>query len=487
MILLERWHKFSASQKTLLVLFLFSLSLCNPWVRGDGIGYYAFARAPLIDHNLNFEKDFLAGNADFVQRRVDASGNFKPQSYTRAGHLDNHFTVGPAILWAPFLVVAHVATLVLHATGFPVNADGFTFLYRWAMALGTAIYGFLGLWISFHLARQYIAERWAFLGTLGIWWASSLPVYMYFNPSWSHAHSAFCVALFLWYWHKTREGRTGQQWVVLGLFAALMMNVYYLNGLMLAIPAIEALSQYWRAVRGSEPRGPSVARLFGLHTLFSAVVLVGMLPTLITRQIIYGTPFESGYIPLRRWLWRSPAFFSVLFSSDHGLLSWTPLLAFAIVGLGVFCWRERKLGGLLAAGFAGFYFFVSIYPDWDGLSSYGNRFFVSMTPIFILGLSVFLGKVFDWPFKERAGLAGAAFIVAVFVTWNLGFIFQWGTHLVPARGPISWSEMAHNQVTLVPTRLAGTARDYFIHRKAMMQRIEQEDIRQQRMKKPPNP
>ena len=72
------------------------------------------------------------------------------------------------------------------------------------MALGTAIYGFLAILLAVRIARQYVDERWAALAAVAVWWASSLPIYMYFNPSWSHAHSAFAVALFLWYWHETR-------------------------------------------------------------------------------------------------------------------------------------------------------------------------------------------------------------------------------------------------------------------------------------------
>jgi hypothetical protein len=34
--------------------------------------------------------------------------------------------------------------------------------------------------------------------------------------------------------------------------------------------------------------------------------------------------------------------------------------------------------------------------------------------------------------------------------WNAGLMFQWGSHLVPARGPISFPEMIHNQFFLVP-------------------------------------
>ena len=32
-----------------------------------------------------------------------------------------------------------------------------------------------------------------------------------------------------------------------------------------------------------------------------------------------------------------------------------------------------------------FYFVVCFHPNWDGISSFGSRFFVSLTPIFILG------------------------------------------------------------------------------------------------------
>src|SRR6202042_3601150 len=99
--------------------------------------------------------------------------------------------------------------------------------YVLAMALGTSFFGFLGMLFSFLLAKRYVRGRWAFLATIGIWFASSLPIYMYFNPAWSHAHSAFTVALFLWYWERTREGRNWTQWATLGTISGLMMDVYY--------------------------------------------------------------------------------------------------------------------------------------------------------------------------------------------------------------------------------------------------------------------
>ncbi len=244
--------------RLLLFLFLLSLVLLNPWVRGDGVGYYAFARAPLIEHSLNFEHDYIAANTGFREARLDERGQPRQIFRTHTGHLDNHFTVGPAMLWAPFLLLAHGGVLLARALGSQVAADGFSGPYHLAMAFGTAFWAFLGLLLVFRLARQYAGDLWALLATLAIWWASSLPVYMYFNPSWSHAHSAFAVSLFVFYWHQTRERRSVRQWFVLALIAGLMLNVYYANAMLLMILVVEAQRDYTAVFRRGAGTGAAV-------------------------------------------------------------------------------------------------------------------------------------------------------------------------------------------------------------------------------------
>jgi hypothetical protein len=379
------------------------------------------------------------------------------------------------------------------------------------MALGTAVYGFLGLLLAMRLAAKYVGERWAFLATAAIWWASSLPVYMYFNPSWSHAHSSFVVALFLWYWHETREVRTTTQWIVLAAIAGLMLNVYYPNAMVLAILVVEALPQYLAAMRSkhspdksldhetairvsahrsrieieSKSRGfsegeaqPNILRLATNHALFCVVMIACLFPTFLSRYVIYGNPFESGYVSVKDWAWRSPYFLAVLFSSEHGLLVWTPVLALACVGVVIFALREPRVGGAILAAMLAFYFFIASYPDWAGISSFGNRFFVSLTPIFIIGLAVFFSRVARFFASQRTAVLSLSTIAAVLVVWNLAFIFQWGTHLVPARGPIVWSEMIHNQFAVVPREIVVKAEGYLFHRSNLMQQIEQRDIEQ---------
>lgn len=465
--------------KILILIFVFTLPLVNPWVRGDGVGYYAYARAIVVNHNLQFEPDWLRANPSFYLGRIDTPGHLRADQYTRTGHVNNHFTIGPALIWIPFLAVTHTAVLAADHLGARIPADGFSWPYIDTMAFITALAGFLGLFLSFRLARKYFSERWAFLATLGIWFASSLLVYMYFNPSWSHAHSAFIVALFLWYWDRTRATRTLSQWFLLGLIAGLMLDVYYPNALFLLVVLVELAVIAARILRS---RLSSKTREFWALVLgscvFAASLVLVFLPTLVSRWIIYGSPFSTGYTEVGVWHLTNPLLGQVLFSSDHGLFSWTPILLLASAGLLFVVRRDRVLGWAVVFSALAFYFLIATYPDWDGISSYGNRFFVSLTPIFILGLTALLAASEKLVRNSRVVWRGAIAGIALLVLWNLGMLFQWGMHLIPERGPISWSQMASNQFRVVPVDLSSSVARYFTRRHQMMQGIEEKDLHQ---------
>jgi hypothetical protein len=462
--------------KILFVCFLLTLPIVNPTVHGDGVGYYAYARAVLIQHNLRFEEDWRHANRFFSAARLQADEQLRPEQYTPTGYVDNHFTVGPAILWAPFLILVHLAVLLLNAADGHISADGFSQPYVVAMALGTAFYGFLGLLLSFLLARKYVRDRWAFLATIGIWLASSLPVYMYFNPAWSHTHSAFTVALFLWYWERTRGSRTIGQWVALGLISGLMIDVYFPNGVFLLLPSIEVFLAHrslWRVDGWDSQR-----KLLFAETLFAASVVFAMLPTFITRWIVFGGLFKFGAYTAYDWIWSAPHWWQLLFSSDHGALSWTPILALALVGLFLALRNARIIAAYLAVGAGAFYYVIACYPYWDGMASFGNRFLISLTAVFVFGLAMLFER-FGRYFRDSArAFVAAGGLVILLALWNAGFIFQWGEHLLPVRGEISFREMIHNQFFVVPRELGTHTRAYLFKRKEEMRKIEERDIQQ---------
>ena len=226
-----------------------------------------------------------------------------------------------------------------------------------------------GLFLAYRLARNHFGEQWALLATLGIWFATPLPVYMYFNPSYSHAASVFSVALFIFYWDRTRGNRTGLHWLGLGLCGGLMMDVYYPNAIfMLAsvdrIPGRVLEFAAGKAVEGRCLLAPPSVRPGVLRRRDDRLFTFDDRASSLIRQ----RPERGGHaIQDQPWDWSAPWRWKVLFSSDHGLLSWTPIVCFAIIGLVVWRKTNRLVAGSLLASALVYYYLIASYPAWDGL------------------------------------------------------------------------------------------------------------------------
>ena len=106
-----------------------------------------------------------------------------------------------------------------------------------------------------------------------------------------------------------------------------------------------------------------------------------------------------------------------------------------------------------------------------------------MTPVFVFGLALFLERAGGLFRSFRFAYAGQGLLLALFAVWNLAFIFQWGTHMIPARGEISWSSMVHNQFVEVPRQMKHNLGAYFTHRSELMQNLEQKDLEQRKTEK----
>jgi hypothetical protein len=447
---LRIWRSLSRSEKTLLLLFLLSLPFVHPQIRSDGIGYYAYARSLIVDHNLCFSSDWKTQDETPFRITGFQNGQAVRSFSTSTGHIPNLYAVGPAILWSPFLAATHAAVLLLNNFGAHIAADGHSRPYRITIALSTVFYGFLGLWLSFQLARKYFGERWAFWATVGIWFASSLPVYMYEEPAWSHAHSAFAVSLFLWYWDKTREDRSTRQWIILGLISGLMCEVYFANGVFLVVPLLESFAHFYRAWSAGTLKAGESVRLLRSYLLFAAGAIVAFLPQLIVRKIIFGTPFALGLYGERSWDFLSPHFWDVLFSSNRGALLWTPILIPSVIGLFFLPRRAPAIAASVLAAALCFYLLICVDPWWNGAESFGIRFFVSLTPIFVLGLAAACERFAGIWSDAQAGARRIAVIFLLLIAWNLGLILQIRYNLLPIFGQVEWRDVVYAQFRVVP-------------------------------------
>jgi hypothetical protein len=129
---------------------------------------------------------------------------------------------------------------------------------------------------------------------------------------------------------------------------------------------------------------------------------------------------------------------------------------------------------LLSFGF--FYYVVASYDRWHGVSGFGNRFFISFTFPFVLGVSALLVRVERRLASPRAAWAAMALPAALFVAWNLGLVVQWATGLVPRRGPVDFRQAARNQFTAVPRQALSVGLRYFGSRSAVVKEQEKNSL-----------
>jgi hypothetical protein len=450
----------SRTARWIALVVLLSCAAVNPYVRGDGNGYYAWLVSPVIDADLDFTNQFRRADPLFQTLIFEADGSVRAEARTVTGRVGNQWSVGPAVMWAPWFLAAHGAVLTARAAGASVPADGYSWPYLWAVSIGTALYGWLALWISARAARHLGLGRGVAVGVAGIALASSLPVYQFFLPFHVHALSACAVAAYLGFWITRRDAMGSTDWWWWGALAGLMVQVYQLNGVLLIV----ALWQGVLTLRAA--RLPDALRHAARFAVAGALVC---LPQIIGKTMLYGSPLTTGYQD--EFVWSAPRLWDTAWSPNHGVLLWTPIVIVALAGLARLVWTRRDLA-VLAGAVALFYVLVASYQNWHGQSSFGNRFFVSLTLVFVVGLASSADAA------ARAGRAGQRLLTVVLVLlvwWNVGVAFQWGTNIIPNRGPVSFLEVARNQVTVVPSRLAAFAARYFTGRRGVIDDIEQRD------------
>ena len=140
-------------------------------------------------------------------------------------------------------------------------------------------------------------------------------------------------------------------------------NIYFPNGIFLLLPFVESVLSYHRQLR-EQP--VAMRTLLVQNLLFVLACLLTFLPTIVTRRIIFGGYFRFGSYSHLSWDWSAPHLREVLFSSDHGLFSWTPILALALLGL-FFVPRASKLLALyFGLAVLAYYYVISSTPTGMG-------------------------------------------------------------------------------------------------------------------------
>lgn len=384
---------------TLLFVF-FALLFFKPWIIGDGLGYYSTLRSFALDGDVDFANEYAH------LQTLDQGWVFDPQEKTATGLSPNVWPVGNAILWSPFFYAAHA----LESFGGEA-ADGYSQRYYDFVTFGTLVYSLATLILVYFFLRRFVAGAIAIASTIMIFVCSTLFYYTYHDPSMSHAHSAFTVTCFFYFWHATRKGRTMRQHIVLGALAGFMSLVRYQNILFAVVLAIE--------LAGNASKGREVLRRSLVKYAASAVAAVLVFsPQMLFWKALYGQYLTKPASAVE-FIWYPKHVFDVLFSSTHGLFTWTPLILLSFLGFIRLYKREKTIFPYIIIPLILQVLFVSSTSTWHGGWSYGIRMLTNCTLIFALGLSMPL----EWA-RKRMHPGYILAVLSLFILWSLLLMTQ---------------------------------------------------------------
>jgi hypothetical protein len=345
----------------------------QPFIAGDGLGYYAYLPAKFIhnDPQLDFKwfNNVYAANysvSSFDNPEDNFLVNFN-------GKRINKYYSGLSYIWLPFFVLGHTLAKLFH---YP--PDGFSAPYQWAMGLASLFYLVLGLLFLRGLLYKLFHLKWlATLIPLLYFFGTHLFSYAIFSNTLSHVYS-FCFSTgFLYYtlsFFRDPQYKTRQLFLAV-LFLVIGVCIRPLNILLFfAVPALIPKSFSWRT---------TVLEKINVFHLLIALLTLGALAWQVHVSVVQTQQVLPYTYTDEHFDFGKARFFDALWSYHQGIFLYVPLILFSVVG---FLFFERKAGWILLSVFAGIIFLYSAWWYWPVM----KRVLIDWYAIPAIGLAALL-------------------------------------------------------------------------------------------------
>ncbi len=397
----------------------------KPILEGDANGYYSQVVSFIFDRSFWW-----------MERQV----LLNPQR----GHYHS-VPVGTALLWAPFFSLFHLLSIILSKLGFAVSTDPMSLFHRFSAYFANLLYSFIGIALTFRLLRSHYPIWISGLCSLAAVAGTATLNTTIWQTTMNHAPSFFAVTLFIYYWHQQRNDPTARSMIILGLAGGMMILVRWQNGLFLILPLLDMIWRLYQAMRSRN--FIIIPRIIGINALIIPSALIGFSPQIIYWQYIHEKLFVYYYAGSSFLRPQHPKLLSMFFSTNHGLLVWTPFLGIGLIGLIIGARRRLLLISLLIAFFMQAY--INSCVKFYGIGMhYGLRQFACVTAIIAFGAAELLQQVSG----RRLSIPTVA-LYLVLVAYNALFLHQFASGYIPTVGELSFRQILTDKIRLLSTGL----------------------------------
>ncbi len=379
----------------------------------DIISYYGYLPATFIygDVTLGFLKT----------SKEDFGDKFWAEDAPNGGKVQK-MSMGLAILYSPFFFMAHITAKLLH-----YEADGFSVPYRIFLLLSSVFYLVVGLHFLRKLLLRYFSEMVTSITLFSIVIGTNLFYYVAYEGPMSHCYSFAAFAVLAYLTVKWYESPTYKLTIFIGLLLGLIILIRPTNIVVLfffALFNIQSMKDLGLRIRFF---------LTSPHTLiFAACIFLVWLPQLIYWKTVTGQWLFYSYIKGGLYF-DNPHIINGLLSYRKGWLLYTPLMAFALVGI-IFLRKQLKAFFLPVLVFTliNIYTILSWWCWWYG-GCLGMRPFIDSYSI----LAIPLAALLTWILGQKTILKTAGISLIVLFTIYGRFVTK-----QYCNGAIHWDSMS---------------------------------------------
>ncbi|MBT8220038.1 MAG: glycosyltransferase family 39 protein [Bacteroidia bacterium] len=391
-------------------------------IKSDAEGYYVHLRSFIIDGDFHYYNEYTEYCKQGFRKYAE--------HVTPTGYIANKTFIGPAILWLPFFLIAHALTIIFGNFGVELQADGYSNIYQLLAGLSSALYGYVGLILIYRILLNWFQKSIAFISVGFVFIGTNVLYYLISEPCMSHSMSLFAVSLFLSLWIKHRESKGSWIWIGFSIGIMFLIRPQNIFFIVVIFPFV------YKSI--TDRNFINSIWLVKAATV-SCLVLI---PQLILWKIIYGQLFMYSYTG-ESFDFTNPVLFKSLFSPNHGLIQWTPIVGVAIIGTVLATRVHQKWAILFLVCFAMQWYVNASWWSWWFGQSFGNRAYINCSLIFAFGLAYLLHsyKQFRIPLLLLLILLALGNVL-IFLSYSSG----WKTGDQPA----TYTELISGSIEVIP-------------------------------------
>jgi hypothetical protein len=389
--------RFSYRQLALTIIagvYLVSFFNYNQWNKGaiigggDPMGYYIYLPSIFIHHDIVSLKQ--TAQTLFSYKVYPPNSNSPcgiAECYvTPTGNSVIKYTLGAAILQAPFFAIAHG---IAYIGGY--TTDGFSLPYVFMNGLSILIYSLLGLFFIGKVLSRFVSDSATALTLLAIALGTNLFAQQINMGAMSHPSLFFLYAVLLY--------------ATIQVFDSKKLNYTYLIAIALGLIAcirpneiVVAVFPFLYGVYSIKTWKERSTWIFQNRMLLFKAIALFLLP--IFPQLLYWKLVSGS------WLFYSygnegfdflhPHILDGLFCFKNGWLSYTPIMFFALIGMVLMHNKNKKILLPLLTFLAIHIYVINCWWCWHYVNGFGNRPMVETYPLMALPFAYFA----EWTIRK---------------------------------------------------------------------------------------